>query len=158
MLYVSYTSFKKTIHLYVNSNKGKLIQAVCMKTVMHFLETESSRNQVDTADICTEYYSSKISVDWKNTGYMYNVHSDLTSTSLLLLPNWRTDALQSWFWKGYTLLVKLNIVLFFPLSICVSYFLILSSLLLSILASSSLRGDIWKLSRPMELGEFNHKI
>lgn len=158
MLYLVIPHFKKIIQLYVNSNKGKLIQAVCMKTVMHFLETESSRNPVDTADICTEYYSSKISVDWKNTGYMYNVHSDLTSTSLLLLPNWQTDALHSWFWKGYTLLVKLNIVLFFPLSICVSYFLILSSLLLSILASSSLRADIWKLSRSMELGEFNHKI
>lgn len=94
----------------------------------------------------------------RNTGYMYNVHSDLTSTSPLLLPNWRTDALHSWFWKGCILLVKLNIVLFFPLSTCVSCFLILSFLLLIILASSSLRRDIWKLPRSMELGEFNHKI
>ena len=61
MLYVNYTSFKK-IQLYANSNKGKLIQAVCMKTVIHFLEIESSRNPEGTAAICTEYYSSKISV------------------------------------------------------------------------------------------------
>ena len=60
MLYVNYTSLKKL--LYANSNKGKLIQAVCMKTVIHFLEIESSRNPEGTAAICTEYYSSKISV------------------------------------------------------------------------------------------------
>ena len=60
MLYVNYTSLKKL--LYANSNTGKLIQAVYMKTVIHFLEIESSRNPEGTAAICTEYYSSKISV------------------------------------------------------------------------------------------------
>lgn len=51
MLYVNYTSFKKIIHLYVNSNKGKLIQTVCMKTVIYFLEIENSRNPVGIAAI-----------------------------------------------------------------------------------------------------------
>ena len=112
MLYVNYTSLKKFSDMLILIKENWYKQYVWRQWYI-FLKLRALETQKVQLPSAQNIILVRFQWVKRNRGYMYNVHSDLTSTSLLLLPNWRTDALYSWFWKGCILLVKVNIVLFF---------------------------------------------
>ena len=111
MLYVNYTSLKKFSDMLILIQENWYKQYIWRQWYI-FLKLRALETQKVQLPSAQNIILVRFQWVKRNTGYMYNVHSDLTSTSLLL-PNWRTDALYSWFWKGCILLVKVNIVLFF---------------------------------------------